>query len=1060
MPGIPSQTVTIPFTGGVDEKKDPWLLEAGKAGSIINGVFTKSGQIRKRFGISLQSNVVGTAGAPAIASGKQIMFRKDEQLLVDGAALYSFSPGGGYNLKADLVPAPTVTRTGVFNGTSNFSDPDVATGNGFEVYVWKSGDAGVAGDIYASVIDPNGTPILTNVQLTTGTTKINPHIIIIGTLAIVVYAEFVGTNISARTLDLTNPVAWTAATNLITDFTGAGSAAFDVALVGGTTNFVIAYELNAGINRLRLNVFNNTGFSIASATLLTEGGVTGFTSIGVMSNANELLYLAYSYFNGATGETRCVGCDPSTLAQQWGPLVLLSSATAGSTSYSIGIVRYSATGAVITYQLLVAPTLGPGACMQRITSAGANAGTRRATACLYIVGKPFTYGGRFYVQCVSSPQYANQGTTFICDLQVDESGWSLGVAQFRVVSTVAPRITNNAGTNLMRTAGSLCSVPSTPTTGIFASCATIIRNANVKGLLGLVRLAVDFTSTNRWQPAELGESLHLTGGTPLAYDGRCASEIGFYQYVNAASITAVASTIGGGLAAQPYRYIFVWEWVDARGQIHRSAASAVVVVDHSASGTATNVSTFTTIPMLHSTNRQDDGNGGNPRIALVAYRTTYVGGVMSTVFRRLTEDSVVTALSNNPAGNTISFTDDGIGIHSDTVVSANPLLYTTGGVLDNVCPPSSTLAVVHKDRLWLAGCDDPNTVWYSKRFTQGEAVAFCDSFTFSLNDAGPITAIASLDDKFIIFKKSGIYFITGDGPPDTGAGNDLSAPQKIASDVGCIQPRSVVLTPDGLMFQSVEGIMLLDRSLQVHYIGAPVEDTLKANPIITAAVLVGAQNQVRFMTQSSDGAADGTHLIYNYAFRLWTFFEYTTTVGARSSCASACMSPSGVFTWVTTTGRVYTEKTAASASAFLDGPTNTWVTLTVISAWFSKPALFQRIRKVSLLGNRVTPLNFDMHLSVNRRSSPDQDASWEWQTLGVTNPALGSPMQVTMRVGSQDGMSPRCESIRVHFEDSDPTNTGPEDPDPLTGEGATYTSIALEVAAKPGIRRQGAAAKA
>jgi len=51
----------------------------------------------------------------------------------------------------------------------------------------------------------------------------------------------------------------------------------------------------------------------------------------------------------------------------------------------------------------------------------------------------------------------------------------------------------------------------------------------------------------------------------------------------------------------------------------------------------------------------------------------------------------------------------------------------------------------------------------------------------------------------------------------------VTEPSLIPTDTGTINPRSIVLTPMGIMYQSEKGIYLLDRSLQVSYIGADVE---------------------------------------------------------------------------------------------------------------------------------------------------------------------------------------------------------------------------------------------
>lgn len=64
--------------------------------------------------------------------------------------------------------------------------------------------------------------------------------------------------------------------------------------------------------------------------------------------------------------------------------------------------------------------------------------------------------------------------------------------------------------------------------------------------------------------------------------------------------------------------------------------------------------------------------------------------------------------------------------------------------------------------------------------------------------------------------------------------------------------------PLGIMYKSNKGIYLLNRSLQVDYIGSPVEDYNSQN--ITSADLIQDKNRRRFLTSS------GVTLVYDYYF--------------------------------------------------------------------------------------------------------------------------------------------------------------------------------------------------
>src|ERR1700744_6308618 len=172
---------------------------------------------------------------------------------------------------------------------------------------------------------------------------------------------------------------------------------------------------------------------------------------------------------------------------------------------------------------------------------------------------------------------------------------------------------------------------------------------------------------------------------------------------------------------------------------------------------------------------------------------------------------------------------------SATFPAGNNLIYTTGGVVEDIGGPASNVFALFDTRLWVLDAEDPNLWWYSKQVIEGTPVEMSDLLTFyvapstsSQASTGPTTAAAPMDDKLIMFKgnpnyQNAIYYINGTGPDNTGANNQYSEPIFITAAVGCNNQRSIVLTPPGLMFQSGQGIWLLGRDLSTNYIGAPVE---------------------------------------------------------------------------------------------------------------------------------------------------------------------------------------------------------------------------------------------
>ena len=169
---------------------------------------------------------------------------------------------------------------------------------------------------------------------------------------------------------------------------------------------------------------------------------------------------------------------------------------------------------------------------------------------------------------------------------------------------------------------------------------------------------------------------------------------------------------------------------------------------------------------------------------------------------------------NSTGTNTVTIVDT----LSDAEILGNNLLYTTGGVVENIGPPAFSNITLFDDRLWGVTGEDPNLLWFSKQVIESTPVEMSDLFTLYVaptisaqGSTGPITALSTMDDKLIIFKRDAIYYINGTGPDNTGSNNQYSASIFITATVGCSNQKSIVFTPSGLLFQSDKGIWLLGR---------------------------------------------------------------------------------------------------------------------------------------------------------------------------------------------------------------------------------------------------------
>lgn len=363
-----------------------------------------------------------------------------------------------------------------------------------------------------------------------------------------------------------------------------------------------------------------------------------------------------------------------------------------------------------------------------------------------------------------------------------------------------------------------------------------------------------FFTPNTIDNKVLGQSLNIAGGYLKQYDGSpTVFEQGFHLYPEK-PILVQSTTGGGGLSLLgSYAYTICWEWWDNQGQIHRSEQSIPAEITM----TGGNNTVTVTVRSLSITNKETRFGNTRTPVTMAVFRTLTIGTSFFKV-NQLPNQYVY----NDSTVQTLTFVDT----VADSVLEFNSLLYTTGGIFDNICLPAVNLMTVGKNTVFAAGTDtQPNMVFFSKQKQPGVAVEFANEMTFIVDSlGGNITALAAMDDKLLIFKKSLVYYIAGALPDSMGNGS-YPIPLLIASDCGCNSPQSIVLTGMGVMFQSEKGIYLVDRQLNISYIGQALDAITTNNPTfkISSAVNLPDQNQVYFTDLY------GQTLVYDTYFSQW-----------------------------------------------------------------------------------------------------------------------------------------------------------------------------------------------
>lgn len=402
------------------------------------------------------------------------------------------------------------------------------------------------------------------------------------------------------------------------------------------------------------------------------------------------------------------------------------------------------------------------------------------------------------------------------------------------------------------------------------------------------------------------------------------------------AISGDTLSIQGNIAAQPdsstntnaYAYIATYEWSDNNGLAYKSAPSIPVFVTTVGTGSAGIVSV--NVPTVRLTYKI-----ASP-LKIVIYRWS----VENESYFQVT--SINDPVLNDPTVDYVTFVDT----LPDSEIVGDNLLYTTGGVAPDCNPPTSNILSLWDTRAWLVNAEDPNVLWLSKQVIEGTPVEWSQLLTFYIApntgteaSTGPITALAPMDDKLIIFKGEAIYYINGvgAGPDNTGANNQYGGPFFIASIVGCTNQQSIVLTPQGLQFQTDKGIWQLGRDLSTSYVGAPVQAFNGAT--VNSAVGIPKTNQMRFTLST------GQMLMYDVYYGQWGNFVLGVP-GAISSCIYQ-----GLHTFINQDGAVYQE----TPGQYIDG--NSPVLLNFTTGPINLAGLqgYQRIFEFYLLAEYLSP---------------------------------------------------------------------------------------------------------
>ncbi len=348
--------------------------------------------------------------------------------------------------------------------------------------------------------------------------------------------------------------------------------------------------------------------------------------------------------------------------------------------------------------------------------------------------------------------------------------------------------------------------------------------------------------------AQSADNAYIAGGHLLAFTGGVIRDQAFHFRPLIEDVSAVGNP--SGVEPGTYNYVCVYESYDERGEVIRSSPSEAEEI---VLGAASTVTVEFRLP-VYVTSPHDAFVVPPARVAI--FRTK-AGG--SLFFRLATLPARPATAGPYTQWPTLTYTDvrrDNLllePLYSDAQLPADP-------------SPAPFDVAVFQERVAIISGQARDEVWISKQKEPDVSAEFSAVQKVLVSGGrGDLTALASMDEKLILFKQDAIYAITGEGPNAVGQGTYAQA-REVSSDIGCVNKCSVVVSEAGVFFESDAGIYLLDRGLNLQYIGGPVIDLVPGlGRLIARAVSVQPRKEIYFLLQGTNVV-----LCYNYRWGRWS----------------------------------------------------------------------------------------------------------------------------------------------------------------------------------------------
>jgi hypothetical protein len=849
---LPFETLTFPFVKGVNTKADPRALQPPGLVVCENAVFDKVGSIQKRNGFDALA-LDNADGSGSLTRRRGLGTRRDELLMFAEGRAFSWSDNDSEWQDRGRFESVLVDQKHVFHDRTDQVDADRAEASGVVLYAWVDRQAALVR--WRAVDKSTGAAFTSSAAPVGGASTTRPKCRKVGSNLHLYYVE--GNNLKLHVIDPTDIY---------------GTLAVSPSNVGTTVD--THYDVAVGGNSAYV-AWNSTTSTRYTVVIVSDiGNVT--TLAHKAYDADDGISIAYEGNHDRLSIGRIEDNSNDYVHQDWLVASTLADATmdndvqaeSDGLIHSITTVAFQDGASYQAYviwdvegsdrrndQLKRATVDSSGTVTVKMLLRHALLGSRAVV---------WTDGGveRVLVHALYGYSSSIQTAYFLLDANFvvgnDDAAQAAGVrVAGEEVGLLARLLPTTATDDTF-----FANLPQIEYVGGSSFACTLINRQRlvaedalgdpvyVHTERGIVDELYTFADSRAYRGVEEGDSLYLPGGYVAVYDGNKMTESEFFLFPELEDGDLVGGTSGSLQTNAVYSYIGLWERKMANGE--RQISGWIGVAQDS---TGVNTKFTITVPTLGATN--DDN------IQLALYRTIANPGKDAQYYRVTSfNPSDVNFVQNDPNSDTVSFSD---GLSDASILLQEPFPYNItplGSPVDGFAPPPTKYIAAGQDRLFTIDPQDPDRVWFSKLRFAGEGVHFSDAFSLDVPQAGGrVVAVDITDSGVLIFKKTAIYYVAGQGPDNLGAGF-YGVPQPVSHSIGCKDAASVTRIHNGVLFSSEKGIYLIDTALQLHFVGAGVEDLL--TDTIKGAIDVPDKHHALFLGDST------AIFMYDYLINEWS----------------------------------------------------------------------------------------------------------------------------------------------------------------------------------------------